>query len=125
MKNFNFLSMGVMALLMVVAVGCTTMRGTSGEYDEYSEDRTSRRVYVDPSYYGSDQIIFQRDPFTGRYYQVNPYGYYSGRSSYYGGNYSNRNYNYRDNRNQPTQERRAESQKKVNEARKIILGKDR
>ena len=125
MKNFNFLSMGVVALLMVVAVGCTTMRGTSGEYDEYSEDRSSRRVYVDPSYYGSDQIIFQRDPFTGRYYQVSPYGYSPGRSPYYGRNYSNRNYNYRDNRNQQSQEQRAESQKKINEARSIILGKDR
>jgi hypothetical protein len=123
MKNFNFLSTGIIALLMVATVGCTTLRG--GEYDEYSEDRSSRRVYVDPSYYGSDQIIFQRDPFTGRYYQVSPYGYSPGRSSYYDRNYSNRNYNYRDNRNQPTQEQRAESQKKVNEARNIILGKNR
>jgi len=125
MKNSNFLSMGFIAFLMVVAAGCTTMRGTSGEYDEYSEDRSSRRVYVDQSYYGSDQIIFQRDPFTGRYYQVSPYGYSPGRSPYYGRNYSNKNYNYRDIRNQPSQEQRAESQKKINEARNIIRGKNR
>ncbi|HVE61047.1 MAG TPA: hypothetical protein VNA26_04465 [Chitinophagaceae bacterium] len=122
MKNFNFLSIGLIALLMVVAVGCTTMRDAS-EYDEYREDRSTRRVYVDP-YYGSDQIILQRDPFTGRYYQVSPYGYYPGRSSYYGRNYSNRNYNYRDNGNQQTQERRAEGQKKISKARDIIRGKN-
>ncbi|MFN2437944.1 MAG: hypothetical protein ABR503_02015 [Chitinophagaceae bacterium] len=122
MKNLNFLSIGVIALLVVVAVGCTTMR-EAGSYDEYNEDRSSRRVYVDP-YYGSDQIILQRDPFTGRYYQVSPYGYYPGRSSYYGRNYSNRDSYYRDNRNQQRPEQRAEGQKKINEARDIIRGKN-
>lgn len=124
MKNFNFLSMGVIALLMFAAVGCTTLRGTTDEYDEYYEDGASRRIYNDRAYYGNDQIIYQRDPFTGRYYQVSPYGYYPGRSPYYGRNYSNRNYRYRDNRNQPSQERRAESQKKINEARDVIRGKN-
>ena len=132
MKNYNFLSRGVIGFLMVAAIGCTTLGEATGEYDEYDQGRTSRRVYVDQSYIGSDQIILQRDPFTGRYYQVSPYGYYPGRSNFYGRDYSNRNYNYRNNRNQQTQERnqqtteqRAESQKKINEARSIILGKDR
>ncbi len=105
---------------MVTAIGCTTMQGTTDEYG----NRTSRRIYIEEPYYGSDQVILQRDPFTGRYYQVSPYGY-SGRSSVYSRNYSNRNYNYRDNGTQPTQEQRVESQKKINEARSIIRGKDR
>jgi hypothetical protein len=125
MKNYNFLSRGVIGFLMVAAIGCTTLGEATGEYDEYDQGRTSRRVYVDQSYIGSDQIILQRDPFTGRYYQVSPYGYYPGRSNFYGRNYSNRNYNYRDNRNQQSQEQRAESQKKINQARDIIRGKDR
>jgi hypothetical protein len=125
MKNYNFLSKGIIGLLMVAAVGCTTLGEATGEYDEYDQGRTSRRVYVDQSYIGSDQIILQRDPFTGRYYQVSPYGYYQGRSNFYGRNYSNRNYNYRDNRNQQSQEQKAESQKKITQARDIIRGKDR
>jgi len=125
MKNYNFLSRSIIGFLIVAAIGCTTLGEATGEYDEYDQGRTSRRVYVDQSYIGSDQIILQRDPFTGRYYQVSPYGYYPGRSNFYGRNYSNRNYNYRDNRNQQSQEQRAESQKKINQARDIIRGKDR
>ncbi len=124
MKNFNFFSISIIALLTVTAISCTTLQETTGEYDEYNEGRTSRRVYVDQSYYGSDQIILQRDPFTGRYYQVSPHGYYPSTSQYYGRNYSNRNYNYRNNSNQRTQEQRAESQKKIDEARNIIRGKN-
>ena len=94
MKYPNFLSVALIAVLMVVAVGCTTMQGAQGEYEE--RPTAGRRVIIDDPYYGSTTYLV-RDPYTGMLYEVRPYGY-SPYSSYYGSNsryYNDRYYNRR------------------------------
>jgi hypothetical protein len=104
MKRFSLLQVVVLALLTVLVVSCGVPMGTTGDY--YEDAPTRRNVYYsDPYLGGGHTIIVERDPFTGRYYQVNP-GYYGG--GVYGspvyprGNrvynnrtrtYNNRNYN--------------------------------
>src|SRR5687768_11651525 len=73
MKRFNLLSMVIVAVLMVALASCTTMReGYDDEY--YTSDRNvvSERIYVDDPYRGT--IVLERDPYSGRYYQVSPIG---------------------------------------------------
>lgn len=98
MKRFPFLSVALIGVLMVVAVGCTVPYETAG--GGYYEERVDRGGYYG-SPYGSNVIVVERDPYTGRYYEVNPYrsyGYPAGgrnvyvnpRDSRY---YDSRNYN--------------------------------
>lgn len=84
MKRFNFLSVAVIAVLMVFAVGCTTLQeGAGGYYEDAPPSRTYRQAP-----YGTNQVIVvERDPYTGRYYQVSPYGHY-------GSPYDNFGYGY-------------------------------
>ena len=103
MKRFRILPVAVALVLMVAAVGCTTVREADGEYYERVSS-TPGRVYVDDPYRGT--VILERDPYTGRYYEVNRYGtyygsryrtydpYYDGRNSY-PGNYPRNNRTYR------------------------------
>ncbi|MDB5196005.1 MAG: hypothetical protein JWP88_375 [Flaviaesturariibacter sp.] len=147
MKNINFLSMAAIAMLMVVAVGCTTMQGAQddGYYDTRVAQTAPSRIYVeDPNRYGRT-IVMERDPFTGRYYEVNPYGsvYNQGYSTYpydprydnrvsnnrrydsrrSNSGYSNRGQVYQQQSQQPTEEQRRESEQKRQDAKNAILGK--
>jgi hypothetical protein len=134
MKRFNFLPVVVAFVLMITAVGCTTMTGTQ---DEYYERGRTERVYVDDPYRGT--VVLERDPYTGRYYEVNPYGSYNtrvyrGNSGYYGRNNNSRYYNRnnrtsretyeRGNQNtqRPTDDQIRDHQKSRDEARKKVLG---
>lgn len=83
MKRFNFLLAAIALVLTITAVSCTTMAGTQDDY--YNGQRVyGDRIYVDDPYRGT--VVLQRDPRTGRYYEV------SGYSPYYDGSYSNRYY---------------------------------
>jgi hypothetical protein len=88
MKRFNFLPVAIALVLIVTTVSCTTMAGSQ---DDYYENRSSRaygdRVYVEDPYRGT--VVLERDPRTGRYYEVD--SYYNG---YYGNRYSSRAYGY-------------------------------
>lgn len=114
---------------MVAAVGCTTTRSAGDEY--YGNDR----AYLNDPYRGT--VVLERDPFTGRYYEVGTYGSYYGNvysnRRYYGRNYNNgyrKDYNrkdYNDNNRRyqtppPAQEQPQDREKARNEARKKILG---
>jgi hypothetical protein len=127
MKRFNFLSMAIVAILMVAAVGCTTL--TESQDDRYSRTMGTDRIYVDDPYRGT--IVLERDPFSGRYYEVNSYNIYNDRyrrgygrydNRYYGRNvYRGRNTNTTPQR-PPTQEQIRETQKNKDEARQKVLG---
>lgn len=109
---------------MIAAVGCTTTRSMGDEY--YGNDR----VYLNDPYRGT--VVLERDPFTGRYYEVGTYGSYYGNiysnRRYYGRNYNNeyrRDYDDNNRRYQtppPAQEQPQDREKARNEARKKILG---
>ena len=114
--------------ILTVAVfisSCVTTQNTSGEdFDEGRTKRIGDRVYVEDPYYGT--VVLERDPFTGRYYDVT-YGYRGYGSPYNTWNTSRRygNYgrHYRNNSGvtiqRPSQE---QNQPKREEARKKILG---
>jgi hypothetical protein len=136
MKRFNFLSLVVALVLTVAAVGCTTMRETEDGYYETPRS-TANRVYVDDPYRGT--VVLERDPFTGRYYEVNSYGtgynnrnYRGYNNGYYGNGYHGRttnrtysrggSYNNSQQNQQPSEEQIRAQQKSREEARKKILG---
>src|SRR5215217_5234713 len=97
MKRSFFLQMVVLATLVVTAVSCGMPIGATGDYYEEAPAR-GNVYYGDPYYGGVNTIIVERDPFTGRYYQVSPGLYGTGvyaRPAYpYGarGNGNNRRY---------------------------------
>lgn len=129
MKSVKFL-LGIFTLV-VVMTSCAT---TQGAYDdtEYGDNtrRVGNRVYVDDPYYG--QVVLERDPISGRYYDVtNGYrGYgapYNGYNRYRG---TYRNYPvYRNNNNnvnvpRPVPNQRPQvTEQTRQEAREKILGK--
>ena len=129
MKPFNFLSMVVASFLMLAAVGCTTMRtAEDSRYERAGQDR----IYVNDPYRGT--IVLERDPYTGRYYEVNSIGYSSPYSRYGYDDYYRRNdryyrrYNHgsynsgNQNPPQPTDQQIRDREKNKAEARKKILG---
>ena len=149
MKSTKFLWLAFIGVLMVGAVGCTTLQGTQddGYYDTRTAQTAPSRVYVDDPYHYGRTIVMERDPFTGRYYEVNSYGstYNQGYSTYpaYAPRYDNRRV-YRDRRYddrrynntypgrgqvyqqqspQPTEQQRRENEQKRQEAKDAILGK--
>lgn len=129
MKRFNFLL--VVVVVLVTAVGCTTMTGTQDGY--YNGGQPTRangnRVYVTDPYRGT--IVLERDPWSGRYYEVSPYGTYYG-NRYYGRGYDTYrrnnvyygrgNSNYQRQPQQSTEEQRRRNGEQRNEARKKVLG---
>lgn len=125
MKSNKFLSFAFIAVLMVTAVSCTALRGDN-EYLENGPD--NRRVYVDDTYmYNNNTPIWVRDAYTGRYYQVipygnSPYGYNRFGNGYYDQRFDNRRPVYRTNPRQT--EARQQERQRVDESRKRILGKD-
>jgi hypothetical protein len=128
MKRFKIIPVVVAALLMVAAVGCTTLG--QGQDDYYSRTRGTDRIYVDDPYRGT--VILERDPVSGRYYEVNSYGvndrYYRGYGRTYGNGYYGRRHNngrYRPGTvtpKPPTQEEIRQNQQNKNESRKKVLG---
>jgi len=112
------------------------MRGTEDDY--YRTERTSsaNRVYVEDPYRGT--VVLERDPYTGRYYEVGSYGNVYSNGNVYGNSRYDRRYNSntygRNNRNyrnnnvyqqapkQVTPEQQRENDRNKGEARKKMLG---
>jgi hypothetical protein len=138
MKRFNFIQAVFAVVLMITVASCTTMTGAQ---DEYYERGQANRVYVEDPYRGT--VVLERDPYTGRYYEVNSYGYdnrvYRSNNGYYGnGSYGRNNSRYRTNNNgyyprsssprvyqnnqQPSEEQKKEHQQSRDEARRKVLG---
>lgn len=131
--------MAVIAMLMVVAVGCTTMQGAQDDY--YEPNRVSTqpsRVYVEDPYVYGRTIVMERDPFTGRYYEVGSTGGLYNRSfstydprydsrMYDNRRYNNRRYNTYPSRGQvqqrPSAEERQADEQRRKDAKDAILGK--
>lgn len=134
MKRSNFLLVAIALVLTITAVSCTTMAGTQDDYYNGRDARVyGNRVYVEDPYRGT--IVLERDPRTGRYYEVNS-PYYNG---YYGNSYGRRygrvynspnhrgnkgsyNRNNNNSHNQNTQRPTPDDRKTRDEARKKILG---
>jgi hypothetical protein len=94
MKRSNLLLIAIALVVTIATVGCTTMAGTQDPYYDQEARVYSNRVYVDDPYRGT--VVLEKDPRTGRYYDVTPRY-----DSYYGGSYGNvysgrgyRNYGY-------------------------------
>ncbi len=130
MKRFHLIPAFVAIILMFTAVSCTTMTGTQDEY--YERSATPNRLYVEDPYRGT--IVYERDPYSGRYYEVNSFGSNNNRiyrnNDTYGRTYDNRSRNYNrgntprvyDRADEPTQEEKKELLKNRDEARKKVLG---
>lgn len=119
--------------IAVLMMSCAATQRVSG--DEYDEDvrtqQSGNRLYVQDPFYGT--VVLERDPFTGRYYDVTN-GYRSLNSPYNGFNtyrrYGNYNRSYRNyprnygNRNGSEIQRPSQEpiQKNREEARKKVLG---
>lgn len=133
MKRLNFLPLFLLAVVVAItATSCMTAQGTADDnYDRYGYDNSRQmgnRVYIDDPYRGT--VVLERDPYSGRYYDVtnayNGYGYgYSPYNSYR--NY--RNYSYRTaprtystQPQQPTEEQRRQYSESREEARRKVLG---
>lgn len=144
MKNNTFLSMALVAVLMVALVGCTTMQGAQDEYYETSRVQSApSRVYVDDPYNYGRTIVMERDPYTGRYYEVGSTGIYNNSISTYDPRYNNTRINSNrryDNRRynsgypsrgqvvtqqpqRPTEADRQQTEEKRKEAKDAIFGK--
>ena len=130
MKRFPFLPVVLALVLAVTAFSCTTLQ--EADRDEYYERVSSspNRIYVDDPYRGT--VVLERDPYTGRYYDVNAYGYGS-RYGYGNDRYYVRNVYSRSNtrvyrtpqRNTPpapSQEQIRQKEQNKQEARNKILG---
>ena len=132
MKRFNLLSVVMVLVLAVTAFACSPL--TEADRDRYYERSaaTPTRIYVDDPYRGT--VVLEKDPYTGRYYEISSYGRYDNRygRSAYDPYYNNRNYS-RDRRiyrspqqtappQQPTQEQIKQQQKNKKHARKRVLG---
>lgn len=137
MKRFNFLLVAIALVVTISAISCTTMAGTQDEQYGQEPRVYGNRVYVDDPYRGT--IVLERDPRTGRYYEVGSYdpyrngGYYSDRysrvyrTSGYGYPSSRRNnggyYNSNNSNNNHSDNRSSEEYKKSrDEARNKVLG---
>lgn len=122
MKNPTFLSMALIAVLMVLAVSCTPLQQSQGDYDE--RPTSSRRVYMNEPYYGGTTYLV-RDPYTGMYYEVRPYGYSPYGTGYYG-SYNDPYYNNRYYRNAPSRGTTENRQPSPNaqKSRGSVLGKN-
>jgi hypothetical protein len=122
MKSVKFL-LAIFTAAVVMASCATTQNATGEDFDESRTRRLGDRVYVEDPYYGT--VVLERDPFTGRYYDVT-YGYRGYGSPYNTWNtrrYGNYGRYYRNNVGgsiqKPSQE---QQQPKREEARKKILG---
>ena len=101
MKRFSFLQVVVLAALLVTVASCGAPMYSEG--DAYEDAPRANVYYSDPYFGGGNAIVVERDPYTGRFYQVSP-GLYGGdvystpANPYYGRRYNNNRY-YNNNRN--------------------------
>ena len=104
MKRISSLQLVLLAVLMVSAVSCGLPMGATGDYYEDAPAR-GHVYYGNPYNSGYNTVIVERDPFTGRYYQVNPrvYGGVYARPAYPSNSrrYNNRSYNNNTRNNAP------------------------
>ncbi len=127
--KFNLLSLMLAVVVVFTAVSCTPSQYATD--DRYDRDRQiGNRVYIDDPYRGT--VVLERDPYTGRYYDVtNSYGYgYGSRYSPYG--YSPYDYDrrysrsydrtYQQQRPQETQQQREDRSNRREDARRKVLG---
>lgn len=126
MKYFKLLPMAVIVVLMLVMVGCTTIRDASDEYGDAPQ--RGRRVYYENPYYGNT-IILERDPYTGQLYQLSPYGnspFGSNGYNHYPYGYNRGSYDrgsgYRSRPAQPRTEKPAPNRQNFEDARSKVLG---
>ena len=146
MKHLSFIRVAVLLALVVTVASCgMPLYSTDGYYEEAP---VRRDVYRGSVYGGSAPIVYERDPYTGRYYEVNPYSdyrsgrYYDRRSSRYNNNdrynnrYNNSGYNNGNGNNtyrnyprqaqpQTNQQTPQQKQQEREEAREKILGNKR
>lgn len=100
MKHLSFIRVAVLLALVVTVASCGMPLYVTDGY--YEEAPVRRDVYRGNVYGGSAPVVYERDPYTGRYYEVSPYSdyrsgrYYDRRSSRY---YNNDRYNNRYNNN--------------------------
>ncbi|MBA2746416.1 MAG: hypothetical protein H0U44_09350 [Flavisolibacter sp.] len=126
MKSLNFLPVVIAGLLMVTAVSCTTSREVYEEDDYYrASSQAPHRILVDDPYYGT--IVMERDPFTGRYYQIgtlgmSPYGNSMGVYRGHVRNYPRRQPVYQRNDNKQPAVTPEQRERSRDEARKKVLG---
>jgi hypothetical protein len=139
MKITRILPVFVLSAFLVLAVGCSTMQPVADEEYVTSSARQEQpaRIYVQDPYNYGRTIIMDRDPVTGRYYQVYPTPVYDSRyDRYYGSSiYDNRRYDdrYYSNRDQypvrrqtppaPTAEERKQGEQKRQDAASVLFGK--
>lgn len=135
MKITNLLPMVILSILLVGAVSCTTMQPLGDdEYETVTDSRQQppSRIYVEDPYRPGRTIVMDRDPFTGKYYQVQSYSRYDNRydSRYYGNNYPGDRYNsnrdvYRRQPQQtaPSREQIQQNEQKRQDAADVMSGK--
>jgi len=125
-------SVAAVVIIAVLMASCTTtQRAISDDYDDDVQTQQSgNRLYVQDQFYGT--VILERDPYTGRYYDVTngyrgmaspynrlntyrPYGNYNRNYGTYNRSYGNRNIGTieRPATQQPTQSTREEAKKKI------------
>lgn len=126
MKNIKFL-LGLLTIVLVTA-SCTATRGMMD--DDYANDVRNRqvgdRLYIQDPYNGT--VVLQRDPVTGRYYDVT-YGSRYG-TGYYGaypyGGYRTYRRSSRGGRYEGNVQQQGPSREEIrqhrDEARKRVLG---
>ncbi|MGV3529008.1 MAG: hypothetical protein ACO1OO_08950 [Flavisolibacter sp.] len=130
MKNTRLFYLLAAAVVALTAVSCTTGQMMADE--NYPDRRQAgERIYIQDPYAGT--IVLERDPYTGRYYDVtygNSNGYY-GYNPYYNSRYNDRYYyrnryprNTRVTPQKPTQEEQQQYQRNRDEARKKVLGRN-
>ena len=126
-----------MLAVTVIMASCMTTQGASG--DDYADmdnaRRVGNRVYVDDPYYGT--VVLERDPYSGRYYDVTNgsfgargrYGYGVGpynrgyRGGYYGNRVYRNNNNSFGNNNRTIQRPSAPAKQEVQKTREAARGK--
>ncbi|HVG16429.1 MAG TPA: hypothetical protein VM935_15765 [Chitinophagaceae bacterium] len=101
MKNFSLIQMIGFLSLVVTMVSCGFSQPLY-EDGQYSDRRSSTRIYDDPYYNNNSRTTIVRDPYTGQYYEVTPVGPGANYPGVYGngyparrGVYSDRTYNNR------------------------------
>jgi hypothetical protein len=129
--------MVIAVLLTVTIFSCTPIQHATEDDEYYTETRRQapNRIYVNDPYLG--YVLLERDPWSGRYYQVGPNGFNSlynpgyyrngfyGNDGYYRNNRISDNGYYRRNnapRNNQPQQSDDKRQRQREEARRKILG---
>jgi len=130
MKNIKFL-LGLLTIVMIMASCAATQGATNDDYlNDPRTQQVGNRVYLQDPYYGT--VVLERDPVTGRYYDVTygsrfGTGYYGGypyggyRGTYNRGAYNRGGY-YRGGGSVQQTPSHQDVQQHRDEARKKILG---